>query len=62
MADTKRSLAGLDEILGELEDPYRDIHQHPELGDQETRTSQLVADHLRNLGLEVRNPLVFVRA
>jgi amidohydrolase len=32
----------------------RDIHQHPELGDQEKRTSQLVAQHLRSLGLEVR--------
>jgi amidohydrolase len=32
----------------------RDIHQHPELGDQETRTSKLVADHLRGLGVEVR--------
>lgn len=32
----------------------RDIHQHPELGDQETRTATLVADHLRTLGLEVR--------
>lgn len=32
----------------------RDIHQHPELGDQETRTSRLVADHLRGLELEVR--------
>jgi len=32
----------------------RDIHQHPELGDQETRTSRLVAEHLRGLGLEVR--------
>src|SRR4051794_39275973 len=31
-----------------------DIHEHPELGDQETRTAQLVADHLRGLGLEVR--------
>ena len=32
----------------------RDIHQHPELGDQETRTAKLVADHLRGLGLEVQ--------
>jgi amidohydrolase len=32
----------------------REIHQHPELGDQEKRTSKLVADHLRQLGLEVR--------
>jgi amidohydrolase len=32
----------------------RDIHQHPELADQETRTARLVAEHLRNLGLEVR--------
>jgi amidohydrolase len=32
----------------------RDIHQHPELGNREVRTAQLVADHLRRLGLEVR--------
>ena len=32
----------------------RDIHQHPELGDQETRTSKLVAKHLRGLELDVR--------
>src|SRR5688500_7749641 len=30
----------------------RDIHQHPELGNREARTSKLVADHLRKLGLE----------
>lgn len=29
-----------------------DIHQHPELGDVETRTSKLVADHLKSLGIE----------
>ena len=32
----------------------RDIHEHPELSYQEVRTSKLVADHLRALGLEVR--------
>ena len=31
----------------------RDIHQHPELGNTEVRTSKLVADHLRKLGMEV---------
>lgn len=31
----------------------RDFHQHPEIGYTEVRTAGLVADHLRNLGLEV---------
>lgn len=31
----------------------RDIHEHPELSNQEVRTAKLVADHLRKLGLEV---------
>ena len=32
----------------------RDFHQHPELGNRETRTAKLVADQLRKLGLEVK--------
>jgi len=32
----------------------RDIHEHPELGNQEKRTAALVAAHLRKLGFEVR--------
>ncbi len=32
----------------------RDIHQHPELGNRDSRTGGLVAEHLRSLGLEVR--------
>jgi amidohydrolase len=31
-----------------------DIHQHPELGNREFRTSKLVAEHLQALGLVVR--------
>jgi amidohydrolase len=32
----------------------RDIHEHPELSNRETRTAELVANHLRSLGMEVR--------
>lgn len=32
----------------------RDIHEHAELSNRETRTSALVAAHLKSLGLEVR--------
>lgn len=32
----------------------RDIHEHPELGNSEFRTSGLIAKHLESLGLEVR--------
>ncbi|WP_337040716.1 amidohydrolase [Emticicia sp. 17c] len=32
----------------------RDFHEHPELGNLEFRTSKIVADHLRSLGIEVQ--------
>jgi amidohydrolase len=32
----------------------RDIHQHPELGNNEYRTAKKIADHLRSLGIEVK--------
>jgi amidohydrolase len=32
----------------------RDLHQHPELGNSEVRTAKIVADHLRSLGIEVK--------
>src|SRR5262245_64734247 len=40
-------------IEGRLIAWRRDIHEHPELGEQETRTASLVAEHLTKLGLEV---------
>ena len=33
------------------------IHQYPELGNREFKTSKLVADHLRSLGLEVETEI-----
>lgn len=32
----------------------RDFHEHPELGNRETRTAGIIAAHLRSLGLEVK--------
>jgi amidohydrolase len=42
------------EIESQLIGWRRDIHAHPELGFEETRTSALVADTLRSLGCRVR--------
>ena len=32
----------------------RDIHEHPELGNREFKTSKLIAEHLKKLGFEVK--------
>lgn len=44
----------IEEVLRQVVTWRRDFHQHPELGLQETRTSKIVADHLRTLGLTVQ--------
>jgi hippurate hydrolase len=41
----------------ELTDIRRDLHAHPELSFQESRTSALVADHLRKWGIETHTGL-----
>ena len=46
-------LAPLGELLPGLESIYKDIHAHPELSMQETRTAGIAADHLRRAGYEV---------
>ncbi len=57
-AQTSRLHAELDRRVTEVNPKVvawrRDIHEHPELGMQETRTAALVAAHLRTLGMEVR--------
>ena len=46
-------LGGLDALLPELTDLYVDLHAHPELSFQETRTAALVASRLADRGFEV---------
>ncbi|MFX1760654.1 amidohydrolase [Rhodococcus sp. As11] len=47
------ALQGLDEIRADQENFYRDLHAHPELSHQETRTAAGVAERLRAAGCEV---------
>ena len=58
MADTRTLssnpvLHNLDGMLPDLEALYKDVHSHPELSMQETRTAALAADRLRGAGYEV---------
>jgi amidohydrolase len=50
----KKVRALTDKLAPELIDIRRDIHCHPELGNHLPRTSAIVADYFRKLGLEVR--------
>jgi len=50
----KKIQALTDKLTPELIAIRQDIHCHPELAFQETRTSGIVADYFRKLGLEVR--------
>jgi len=47
------SFAGLDALLPDLEELYKDIHAHPELSMHETRTAGIAAQRLRDAGYEV---------
>ena len=46
-------LTNLGKLLPDLEALYKDIHAHPELSMQETRTAGIAADRLRKAGYEV---------
>ena len=46
-------LANVGDLLPDLESIYKDIHAHPELSMQETRTASIAADRLGAAGYEV---------
>src|SRR5712675_544616 len=47
------ALRDVDALLPDLAELYKDVHSHPELSMQETRTAGLAADRLRAAGYEV---------
>jgi len=49
--------AGKGDLLQSMKAIRHDIHRHPELGFEEQRTSRIVAERLRALGLEVHEGL-----
>ena len=51
---TNKINAAADKIESKCIAWRRDIHEHPELGNSEHRTAKIVADHLRSLGIEVK--------
>jgi metal-dependent amidase/aminoacylase/carboxypeptidase family protein len=48
-----RLLAGLPNLLPTLETTYKDVHAHPELSMQESRTAGIAAKNLADNGYEV---------
>lgn len=52
-----RVLAGQAGIAAWQQDLYRTLHEHPELGHQETRTAATVAEALRGFGFEVQEKI-----
>src|SRR6187551_3670731 len=45
--------SALEAMLPEMEEIYKDIHQHPELSMQEKRTAQIAANYLKKYNWEV---------
>ncbi len=50
----KQAATMAEQMQGKLVEWRRDFHQYPELSNREFRTAEIVATHLRNLGMEVR--------
>ena len=46
-------------LQSELFAIYKDLHQHPEPGFEEVRTSSIISEYLKKLGLDVQSGLAF---
>ncbi len=54
MSEIDQLKSDIDELVPGMVAMRRDLHEHPELAFEEVRTSGIVADRLRALGLDVR--------
>src|SRR5215467_3933339 len=54
MSESDSLKAEIDELVPDMVAMRRDLHEHPELAFEEVRTSGIVAQRLRALGLEVQ--------
>src|SRR5579859_3134476 len=54
MSESDRLKSDIDELVPDMVAMRRDLHQHPELSFEEVRTSGIVAQRLRTMGLEVQ--------
>jgi amidohydrolase len=54
MSEIDRLKSDIDELVPDMVALRRDLHEHPELAFEEVRTSGIVAQRLRTLGLEVQ--------
>src|SRR5690349_4753933 len=54
MSQTDHLKSDIDELVPDLVAMRRDLHEHPELAFEEVRTSGIVAQRLKALGLEVQ--------
>lgn len=52
--DYAKTAAAADKLESKVIAWRRDLHEHPELGNRETRTAEIVAKHLQALGIEVK--------
>ncbi len=54
MSESDRLKSDIDELVPGMVAMRRDLHEHPELAFEEVRTSSIVAQRLRTMGLEVQ--------
>ena len=53
-SQSKKVLKLIDNVEPKVIEWRRDFHEHPELSNREFRTSKIIADYLKSLGIEVQ--------